>query len=288
MTIVNYRKIWYGFSILLIAGSLFAVFYFGLNLGLDFTGGSLLEVEYSDSRPDISVLREELDKNGFESSQIQTTRERGVIVRSPNLSEEEHQRLLSVIGSPTEKRFHSIGPVIGQELKQKAWIAISIVVVMIILFIAYAFRGVSWPVSSWKYGLVAIVALLHDIIVPVGLFAYIGAEVDVLFVTALLAILGFSVNDTIVVFDRVRENLKLKASKDFSETVGMSLSQTIARSINTSITTLFVLGFLYFMGGEATKMFSLVLSIGVVAGTYSSIFLASPLLVTIQKLQKKK
>jgi len=181
-----------------------------------------------------------------------------------------------------QKRFNTIGPAIGEELKQKAYIAMGIVVLAIILFIAFAFRKVSEPVSSWKYGFVAILALMHDIIIPTGVFAllglFTGAEVDILFVTALLAILGFSVNDTIVVFDRIRENLMLNKERNknenFAETVGHSLEQTFARSINTSLTTLLVLLTLLFVGGESTKYFALTLVIGVIAGTYSSIFLA--------------
>jgi len=209
------------------------------------------------------------------------------------LTEEEHQGISSVLSENgnyefTEKRFDSIGPVIGGELKRKALVSIGLVIFLIIIFIAFAFRGVSRPVSSWKYGLVAVAALIHDVLVPIGVFAFIGAEVDVLFVTALLAILGYSVNDTIIIFDRIRENIKLKISNDFEEAVGMSLRQTMARSINTSLTTLVVLVFLYFLGGDATKMFSLALGVGIIAGTYSSIFLAGPFLITIQKFQNRK
>ncbi len=293
MFIVKYRKIFYIISSLVIIASIFTVFKSGLNLGIDFTGGALLEAEYSNDMPEISLLREKIGEAGFKSFRLQPTGEKGIVLRTATLTEEEHQNLLSVLkGGDTydviEKRFDSVGPVIGGELKRKAIVSIGLVVLLIILFIAFAFRGVAKPVSSWRYGIVAIIALIHDVIVPVGVFAFIGAEVDVLFVTALLAILGYSVNDTIIIFDRIRENIKLKISNDFEETVGTSLSQTMARSINTSLTTLVVLGFLFFLGGNATKMFSLTLGVGIIAGTYSSIFLAGPLLVTIQKLQNKK
>lgn len=293
MFIIKYKKIFYIITALFIAGSIFTVFSKGLNLGMDFTGGTLLEVEYKDKMPDFSLLRDNLEKAGFVSSRLQPTREKGVIVRTPNLTEEDHERLLVLLKvdgnyDVIEKRFDSIGPVIGKELKRKALMAIAIVVILIILFIAFVFRNVSRPVSSWKYGLVAIVALIHDILIPIGIFSYIGAEVDVLFVTALLAILGYSIHDTIIIFDRIRENLKLKISNNFDETVGRSLSQTYARSINTSLTVFIVLVFLYFLGGDSTKMFSLAMLAGVIFGTYSSIFLAGPLLVTIQKFQSKK
>lgn len=293
MFIVKYRKIFYIISALVIVACVFIVFKQGLNLGIDFTGGALLEAEYSNDMPDIDLLRSNIDTAGFKSFRLQPTGGKGIVLRIATLTEEDHENLLSVlkVGDEyeiTEKRFDSIGPVIGEELKRKALVSITLVVLLIILFIAFAFRGVSRPVSSWRYGFVAIVALIHDVLVPVGVFALIGAEVDVLFVTALLAILGYSVNDTIIIFDRIRENLKLKISNDFEETVGSSLSQTIARSVNTSLTTLVVLVFLFFLGGNATKMFALTLSVGVLAGTYSSIFLAGPLLVTIQKFQNRK
>ena len=190
-----------------------------------------------------------------------------------------------------QERFNSIGPTIGKELRNKAFVAIGIVIIAIMLFVAFVFRKVSKPVSSWKYGVAAIIALIHDIIVPTGVFAFLGyilgVEIDILFVMALLAILGYSVNDTIVVFDRVRENLRLNrehgSEESFDLTVGKSLNQTYARSINTSLTTLFVVIALFFFGSEATQDFALVLAIGIIAGTYSSIFLATPLLVAINK-----
>ncbi|MBI2120896.1 MAG: protein translocase subunit SecF, partial [Parcubacteria group bacterium] len=193
---------------------------------------------------------------------------------------------------PIEKRFTSIGPVIGHELRAKAWVSIMAVLLAIVLFVAFAFRKVSLPVSSSKYGLITIVALAHDIIVPTGALALLGyfsgVEADVLFVTAILTILGFSVHDTIVVFDRVRENLKLKVSENFSEVVGTSLRQTFVRSINTSLTVILVLAALLYFGPASTHNFSLILLIGIIAGTYSSVFLASPLLVLAEELQKKK
>jgi preprotein translocase subunit SecF len=168
-----------------------------------------------------------------------------------------------------------------------------LIILAIVLFIAYAFRKVSEPISSWKYGIVAIIALLHDVIIPTGVFAVLGHfkgfEIDTLFITALLVVLGFSVHDTIVVFDRVRENLRhASAKKPFDQIVGESISQTFTRSINTSLTTLLALVVLYFVGGPSTQHFSLALIIGIIAGTYSSVFIGSPLLVTIWKWQDKK
>jgi len=215
--------------------------------------------------------------------------------------------VLSAGTDSTITRFTSIGPVIGQELKDKALWAIVAVSLIIILYVAFAFSGVSYPVGSWVYGGITILALLHDVIVPTAVMAlmgyFLGVEADVLFIMALLAVLGYSVNDTIVVFDRVRENLMkyrqekkvmvvgtdsmereeitYTLQKPFAEIVGMSVSQTLMRSINTSVTTLVALTALYFVGGEVTQTFSLVLIVGVLAGTYSSICIANPLLVFI-------
>ena len=295
MGIVKNRKIWYAISGLFVAASIFSIFYFGLRLGIDFTGGSLLEVEYANTRPEISVLQEKIKSLDLGNVVLQPTGDNGLIARSKDLTEDEHQKLLSALGSAEdlkEVRFDSIGPVIGAELRQKSWIAIVLVVIMIILYIAFAFRKVSKPVSSFKFGLMAVVALIHDVSIPFGVFVvlgkFLGVEIDVLFITALLTILGFSVHDTIVVFDRVRENLRKGIGNDFEETVGISVNQTITRSINTSITVLIVLFAIFFFGGETTKWFSLALAIGVAIGTYSSIFLASPLLVTMYKFQEKR
>lgn len=302
MFIVKYRKIFYTISALLVGASIFSIIFYGLNFGIDFTGGAIMEVSYPDAQVvELSDLRSELDKLDLGNYTLQKTGDSGVILRTRNLSEDERVSVLNSLSLNNtlkldEQRFNSIGPVIGDELKSKAGWAILLVVLAIILFVAFSFRKVSEigkeAVSSWKYGLVAILALVHDIIIPTGAFVFLGTkfldyQIDVLFVTALLAILGYSVNDTIVVFDRVRENLKDSKGKDFDEVVGESLSQTFARSINTSLTTLITLLALFFFGGDTTKHFALVLIIGVVAGTYSSIFLASPLLVTLQKWQNK-
>jgi preprotein translocase subunit SecF len=295
MGIVKHRKIWYTFSTLLVLASLFTIFYFGLNLSIEFTGGSLLEIEYDNSRPDTAIIQNKLSGLNLGNISLQSTGDRGIILRLKNISEEEHQLLLKTLssaGSFNEIHFDSIGPTIGSELRQKSWMAIVLVAIMIILYITFAFRKVSKPVSSFKYGLMAVVALIHDITAPIGIFAvlgkYFGVQIDILFVTAILTVLGFSVHDTIVVFDRIRENLRKNIGTDFENTVGLSINQTIVRSINTSLTVIFVLLALFFFGGETIKYFSLALIIGVFFGTYSSIFLASPLLVTFYKLQNRK
>jgi preprotein translocase subunit SecF len=318
MNIVQNKRIFFWISGILVAAAIGAVVFFGLNLSIDFTGGSITEIQYEDESPSIEQVESQVQQMGFASVSVRPTGEGGYIIRTPFLESQQHQDLLNTLTFPnatstptnatgtaasaatgtgayqlTEQRFSSIGPAVGSELRTKALWGLGLVIAGIILFIAFAFRKVSEPVSSWKYGLVAIAALIHDIALPVGVFAVLsatmGAQVDVLFVMALLAILGYSVNDTIVVFDRTRENLKenkdLNRKEPFAKTVGRSLEQTYTRSVNTSLTTGLVLLALYFFGAASTQLFALVLLVGVLAGTYSSIFLASPLLVQVYEWQ---
>lgn len=300
MFVVRYRTFFYILSALLLAVSIGAMVVFGFNFGIDFKGGAITEVSYPNGRPEQSLVKAEVDKLNLGGYILQPTGEANYSIKTLALSPEQKNELtkaLSINGTNElkEERFNSIGPSIGKELRQKAYIAIGIVILCIVLFITFTFRKVSEPVQSWKYGLATIVALVHDVIIPTGLFIifihYHGGEIDTLFVSAILAILGFSVHDTIVVFDRVRENLRVnrerRTKEAFPDTVGHSLSQTFGRSINTSLTIFLVLVALYILGGETTRDFALVLIIGVIAGTYSSIFVASPLLVTLEKLQNR-
>lgn len=291
MFIITYRNIFFTIAGLFVAGAIASVAMFGLNLGADFKGGAILEVSYVSERPAIEVIKERLAKASFGDARVQPAGERGVIVRTGVVQESEKDLIIGALSLDgvepvVEGRYSTIGPTIGAELRAKAWVAILVVVMAIALFIAYVFRTVSHPVSSWKYGIIALTALVHDVIIPTGIFAFLGYEIDSLFIIALLAVLGISINDTIVVFDRIRENLKLKISDSFAETVGKSIEQTFARSINTSLTVLIVLLTLVFVGPEATRHFSLALALGVFFGTYSSIFLASPLLVAIESYRK--
>lgn len=297
MFVIKYRKFFYALSILVVVASIVCISIWGLNAGIDFKGGSIIEVEYAENRPSQESITSAIAPLELTAS-VRSTGENGYIIRMKAIDQAEKTELMNALtqnGSLQimEKRFDSIGPLLGAEALRKAIVSIVFVLLAIVFFIAFAFRKVSEPVSSWKYGLVAIIALAHDVIVPTGVFAvlgyFMGYEVDTLFVTALLVVLGFSIHDTIVVFDRVRENLKNASNnKPFSDIVGESINQTFTRSINTSMTTLLALVVLYFVGGESTQHFSLVLIIGIVAGTYSSIFLGSPLLVTIEKFKAKK
>ena len=304
MFIIKNRKIFYIFSIILLVTSAVSLFVWGLQLGIDFKGGSVIEVRYTDTKPDANLIEKniaELSKSiDLGAYVLQSVGDTDYSIKSRLVTDKERQQIQDAFSNngdiKTElKRVNSIGPLIGKEAAQKAIISIILVILCIVLFITFAFRGVSKPVQSWKYGLMAIIALAHDVIIPAGAFSilghFYGYEVDTLFVTALLVILGFSIHDTIVVYDRIRENLsishKMNDKKTFETIVGESVSQTFVRSVNTSMSTILALVVLYFLGPEATKHFSLALIIGVAVGTYSSIFIASALLVTIEKFQKK-
>jgi preprotein translocase subunit SecF len=295
MFVVKYRKIFYAISIAIIAASVYSIATYGLKLGIDFTGGSSLEVVFAEA-PDTEAIKGRVEALGIGNFTLRPAGDTGVIIRSRDLTEPERVSIVAAVSggdaTATIKTFDSVGPILGEELKVKALWSIFFVLLAIILFITFAFRHVSKPVASWKYGMVAIVALLHDVIVPAGVFAYLGhfhgTEINSLFVTALLVVLGFSIHDTIVVFDRTRENLRKESGKKpFEQIVGESVSQTFTRSINTSVTTLLAITAIYIYGSEATRDFSLALLIGIAVGTYSSIFIGSPLLVTLEKWQKK-
>ncbi len=297
-SIVKTRKYFYGLSGLLVVASVIAISAWGFALSIDFTGGALIEVEYVGERPAVELVRETVDAFDYVgSSTVQPVDEHNYLVRVPFLSVSQHAEVIESLdllngdAELIEERYETIGPSISSELKRKSLWSIGIVILAIILYIAWTFRKVSQPVSSWKYGVAAIVALLHDVLIPAGLFALLGRfagfEIDTLFVVALLTILGFSVNDTIVTFDRIRENLLRERRLDFDQTIDLSIRQTIARSINTSVTTIGAMVAVYFFGGETVKNFMLTLIVGMLAGTYSSIFLASPILVDFARMSKK-
>lgn len=297
MFIIKYKKIFVSISLVLLTLAIGATVYFGLPLGIDFRGGALTEVIYTSGRPGIEAVQDVLAKQNIGAVHLQPIGEDGYAIKTRALSESERQTVLQSLtidkAQPAqEKSFTSIGPSVGRELTRKAIVSIILVAFGIVFFIAYAFRKVTRPISSWKYGFIAITTLLHDVIIPVGVFAALAstyrAEVDTLFVVAILTILGLSVSDTIVVFDRVRENVREGTYKSFAETVGHSIDQAFTRSINTSLTVIIALLALFFFGSASTKVFALMLTAGMFFGTYSSIFLASPLLVYAEQLQGNK
>lgn len=293
MFIIKYKKIFVTISAVLVSLSIVSIIFFGLNFGIDFKGGSLLEVEYTNSRPEQSIVEEGIKSLSVGEILIQPMGDNGYSIKTRDITEGERASIMGVLGSDaTEKSFTSIGPSVGAELVRKSIISFILVALGIIFWIAFSFRKVSKPVSSWKYGFIAIGALIHDITISAGVFAFLGfltgAEVDTLFVVAILTILGLSVSDTIVVFDRIRENIRIGHFKTFEETVGRSISQVYTRSIATSSTVIIALLALVFFGSASTRVFAIMLTAGMFFGTYSSIFLASPLLVFVEGWQTKK
>jgi preprotein translocase SecF subunit/protein-export membrane protein SecD len=326
--IIKNSKVWFTFSGILVGIGIISLTAFGLKLGIDFTGGTLMEfkftetIEQTDLKSSLAEIGDELNKNGvtveteeievetdepvFESINedidlqnvsIITSGDDSFIVKTKYLSTEAHDNILEKLGEKVgefeETRFTTVGPVIGKTMQSKAIMALGIAIIMIIIYISFAFRKIPKHVSPWRFGACAIVALVHDVLIIVGIFSllgyFLGVEVDALFITALLTILGFSVHDTIVVFDRIRENLKLQDREDtLATTANKSLNQTITRSINTSVSTLFTLVALLLLGSASIFYFVLALVLGVIVGTYSSIFTATPVLVAWNKWAKRR
>lgn len=347
---IKTRNIWLSFSAALMIASVAAYLFWGLKVGIDFTGGTLMEIQFAGTRPSNAEVQAKLQPIVGEM-ELQPEGDQGLLMRFRNIDEATHTKVTDTLNqnfgggattgaatpaantnanapinsntntgtaavpsptanpikivSPTnvngtvtvnapvtpaapvsgvkELQFETVGPVVGQELKSKAVLSIFFVLAVIIIYVALAFRKVSWPVQSWKYGTIAVVALFHDVIGVIGLFAFLGhfynQEVNAPFVAALLTVLGYSVSDTIIVFDRIRENLAKHANYTFAELVNRSLVETLARSINTVVTVLISLFAVYFFGGESVKSFALALLWGITSGAYSSIFVACPLLV---------
>ena len=290
---LKYKKVYFVFSGVLALASVLILFIFGLNPGIDFTGGSILEIEYQDERPTNQLIKEKLADLNLGEISVQSTDQKGAILRIKEITEKEHQEIIKTLKENNgleELRFESIGPIIGQELRDRTGIVIFLSLLAILIYIAIAFRKLNFPIKSWQYGLASLIALFHDALIPLGIFSILGViyqiEITIPVIVALLTVLGYSINNTVVVFDRIRENLLKKIGENYEDTVNISLNQTLARSINTSLTTLFVLLAIFFFGGETLKHFSLMLILGIISGTYSSLLLVSPLLVAWLKLKK--
>jgi preprotein translocase subunit SecF len=298
--IIQKKNIWLGISLAMFVVFTATLFIWGLKFGIDFTGGSLAEVRFEKGVPTAAAVMEKLQDLGLSSLSIQPEGESRMILRFQETDQEKHTAVLAKLDEAAkdldpdnlvdELRFDSVGPSIGQELKRKAVNAVFFVFIAIILYITYTFRKVSKPVASWKFGVSAIVAMFHDVIITLGIFAVLGKyfhiEINTPFVAAILTVIGYSVHDSIVVFDRIRENLP-KSDEDFEGTVNTSLNQTLVRSINTSLTSLLTLTAIVIFGGESIRPFALALAIGIFIGTYSSIFVASPLLVVWDKFTRR-
>ncbi|MFA4998698.1 MAG: protein translocase subunit SecF [Candidatus Paceibacterota bacterium] len=291
----KYRKVYFIFSGILIIGSIVSLLIFGLKFGIEFTGGSLMEAEFTGDRPSIEVIQNNLSEFNLGDVTLQPVGQKGMLFRMKTIDGTTHEKILSKLQSVSpfeEKSFQLIGPAIGKELRQKTELAVILALIAITLYISFAFRKVSRPVSSWQYGIASLIGLFHNILIPLGVFSLLGkfynVEITIPIVAALLTILGYSVHDTIVIFDRIRENILKRGSTSFEETVDWSLNQTLGRSINTVLTVLIVLFTIFFFGGLSLKYFSLILIIGITCGAYSSIFIASPILVTWLNLKQRK
>ncbi len=286
-SIIKHSKLWLIISSALVVMAIVFLSVWGVTLGIDFTGGSLLEFT-AEGKPTVALIREAVDPILDHDFVVQQS-EKSIVIRTQTLSEEKHQEIVTLLKNneqikvKDELRFDSIGPVIGGELLKKSIWALVLVFILIVAYMAFAFRKMSDVISPWRAGLITIIAGLHDAIIPLGVFSvlghFFGTEVNAAFIAAILTILGYSINDTIVVFDRSRENVLKGSVHDFATVVDMSIWQTMARSLNTTTTTLVALLAVFFFGGATVKDFALVLLIGIFCGAYSSIFIASPLLV---------
>jgi preprotein translocase subunit SecF len=286
MNIIKHRYLYFAISLLVIVPGIIALIVWGLPLAIDFTGGSMLEVKFdSGTAPQPAQVYELLNTEGLADSTVQSAGTDSIIIRSKEMSEEVKTKLISDMQTAynstiTINSFESVGPTVGQEVTKRAVLAVALAALAIILYITFAFRGVQ---HSFRYGTAAILAMIHDVLVVVGMEALVGHfvnwEADSMFLTAVLTVIGFSVHDTIVVFDRIRENSAIYRKLSFTEVVNHSTVQTLARSINTQLTVMLCLLAMALFGGVTIRHFVTILLIGVFSGTYSSIFNASPILV---------
>ena len=294
MNIVGKRKMWFVISIILILPGTIALILWGLKPGIDFTGGQEIEVAGEVSQSELSDI---ISKTGVKEITVTTSGSDRLVARFSDKEVENpenvRQNIKTLLAEKnlTETAYSSVGPSVSRDITRNALFGVGLASIAILLYIAFAFRNTPPPVSPWSFGATAIIALLHDALFLLGIFAilghFFGVQVDALFVTAILTVIGFSVHDTIVVYDRIRENLR-KLNKPFEEVVNISINETLARSLNTSVTVVLVLSAFYMFGGESIKYFVLALLIGIISGTYSSIFNASPLLVVYNNWKIKK
>lgn len=302
MNIIGKKNLYFAISLIVIIPGIISLVFFGLNLSIDFTGGSRIQVQSAKFNPSTGsgqssndVLRKIFIDQKVPINSLQKTGDDAYIIRTKTIDQKTHDKILHDLKKKfqdvKEISFETVGPTIGSETTANAVKAVIFASFLIVLYIAWSFRKVPKPASSFRFGICAIAALLHDVTVIIGIFSLLGyflkVEIDSLFVTALLTIIGFSVHDTIVVFDRVRENLRRMPNMPFSKVVNESILQTLGRSLNTSLTVVLVLFTLLLFGGESTKWLVAALLIGIISGTYSSIFNAAPLLVVWEEWNRK-
>ncbi len=300
MQIVKYSKSFLLASLVILIPGILSLIFYGLNLGIDFTGGSNFEFKLKSPTQDSSAVltqaRQVFDDKKIGIKNIDITKDNVLDVRTLPVDSAQGEAVkteLNVkLGGVELLMFETVGPSVGAETTQRSFMAVAIAALGILFYIAFAFRNIPAPYSSFRFGVSAIIAMLHDALVVIGIFSILGwlfkIEIDTLFITAILTVIGFSVHDTIVVFDRIRENLKkLPDHWHFDEVVNYSIVETLNRSVSTSLTVVITLTALLLLGGESIKLFSLALLIGIVSGTYSSIFTAAPILVLWEKYKKK-
>ena len=297
LNIIGKKNLYFLISLLVIIPGLISLFFWGLKLSIEFTGGSRMTLVFPQKveQRTVEQIRNTLEEEQIEVGTVQPS-DNTAIIRTGPLNQEQNKTVITTlrdeVGEFEQESFETIGPTIGRETTQKAFYSLAIASVLIVLYIAFSFRKVPRPASSWRFGITAIIAVLHDVLLVLGLFSllghFYGVEIDSLFITALLTVIGFSVHDTIVVFDRIRENLLKVGGLSFADIANLSILQTLTRSLNTSFTTMLVLFTLLLFGGESIRWFIVALLVGVASGTYSSIFNAAPLLVAWQEWDEKK
>jgi len=297
LNIIGRKNLYFIISLLIIVPGIISLLLYGLKLSIEFTGGSRTTYTFAKqvSPETVTKVKQVFNSEKIEVSTVQPSG-KDVIIKAAPINEKQNAKLLSdlkkIDTSVKQESFERIGPTIGAETTTKAFYSVLLASALIVLYIAISFRKVPKPASSWRFGVCAVIALLHDVLVVLGIFSLLGhflnVEVDSLFITAVLTVIGFSVHDTIVVFDRIRENLLKVSGVPFATVVNNSILQTIVRSLNTSLTAILVLLTLLIFGGETVRWFVVALLIGIASGTYSSIFNASPLLVAWHEWDQKR
>lgn len=283
LDIVGKKSLWFGLSGVTIIAGIISLFLFGLNLGIDFTGGTIFELKFPQT-VSVTQIRQVLEENKIENPVIQKNGEKIAFIRTKLMDKDQQQQLVDTLSSKIGKaevlRIEMVGPVIGEQLTKQALLALLVASIGIVIYVSFRFE--------FKFAIAAIIALLHDVLIVVGIFSILRREIDASFVAAILTIVGYSITDTIVIFDRIRENLRLRKKETFHALVNRSIYQTMTRSIYTPLTVLFTLLALYFFGGSTINNFTLAMIIGVISGTYSSIFNASPIIVLWEEMAAKK
>jgi len=293
---IKYKKFFIGLTLLFVVASIGAIAKYKLKPGIEFTGGSVVNLEYTGNRPENTAVAAKIaELNLGDTPTVYAEGDKGMIIRMAALDAAAHASLLEKLketGEFQEKSFESIGPVVGQELTSKMTVLVVISLIAMLVYIAIAFRNVPGPVSSWQYGVASFLILCHDVLVPLGIFAVLGGlhgvQITIPIITALLTVVGYAINNVIVVYDRIRENLLRDHRAKFEEIADRAINQTLSRQINTSVATLLPVFALYFWAGPSLKYFSLALILGIAMGTYSSVFLASQILSVWLDFDKKR